>query len=314
MIGSYQHQEVKTEILALKQRLVEMLTRAAGEAQQQGKLPAVTIPEAYLERPQNPEHGDYASSFPLKLARATGTKPMTIAQDIIELMTPVPEIDSVVIAPPGFINFTLRNDWLTDQVDSVLKAGDTWGNINLGNGSRVQVEFVSINPTGPLHVGHGRGAILGDTLANTLAVAGYDMQKEYYFNDGGSRIDAFHRSLFARYQQCLGFDTEVPPDGYLGNYMVDIAKQVIAEEGDRFTKIPEPEAISQLGRLGLERIMKEIKQDLELLGVYFDVWFNEQSLYDNGQYDKVLSIMRQGGHIIEKENATWFVSTALGED
>ena len=291
-----------------------MLTRAADEAQQKEKLPAVTIPEAYLERPQNPEHGDYASSFPLKLARASGTDPMIIAQDIIELLAPGPEIDSVVAAPPGFINFTLRNDWLTNQLDSVLKAGDTWGDINLGNGSRVQVEFVSINPTGPLHVGHGRGAILGDTLANTLAAADYDVQKEYYFNDGGSRIDAFHRSLFARYQQCLGSDAEVPPDGYLGNYMVDLAKQVIAEEGDRFAKMPEPEAIEQLGKLGIENIMKQIRDDLELLGVHFDIWFNEQSLYDNGQYDRVMSILRQGGYITEKENATWFVSTALGED
>jgi len=291
-----------------------MLTRAADEAQQKEKLPPVTIPEAYLERPQNPEHGDYASSFPLKLARASGTDPMIIAQDIIELLATGPEIDSVVAAPPGFINFTLRNDWLTNQVDSVLKAGDTWGDINLGNGSRVQVEFVSINPTGPLHVGHGRGAILGDTLANTLAAAGYNVQKEYYFNDGGSRIDAFHRSLFARYQQCLGSDAEVPPDGYLGNYMVDLAKQVIAEEGDRFAKMPEPEAIEQLGKLGIENIMKQIRDDLELLGVHFDIWFNEQSLYNNGQYDRVMSILRQGGYITEKENATWFVSTALGED
>jgi arginyl-tRNA synthetase len=298
----------------LRQRLIDLLTEATKKAQESGKIPSVTLPDIVIERPQNPEHGDYASSFPLKLARATGTKPMTIAQDLAGLMAPSPEIDSIVAVPPGFINFTLKSNWLTSQIDSILPAGDTYGNIDLGRGSRVQVEFVSINPTGPLHVGHGRGAILGDTLANILAAAGYTVEKEYYFNDGGSRVDAFKRSLLARYQQCLGIDAEMPADGYLGNYMVDLAKEVIAEEGDRFLNLPETEAVSQVGQLGLDRIMKQIREDLELLGVNFDAWFNEQSLYDNGQYDAVMSLLRQAGHIAEKEGATWFVSTALGED
>ena len=298
----------------LRQRLIDLLTEATKKAQESGKIPSVTLPDIVIERPQNPEHGDYASSFPLKLARATGTKPMTIAQDLVGLMAPGPEIASIVAAPPGFINFTLKSNWLTSQIDSILPAGDAYGNIDLGRGSRVQVEFVSINPTGPLHVGHGRGAILGDTLANILAAAGYTVEKEYYFNDGGSRVDAFRRSLLTRYQQCLGIDAEMPADGYLGNYMVDLAKEVIAEEGDRFLNLPETEAVSQVGQLGLDRMMKQIREDLELLGVNFDAWFNEQSLYDNGQYDAVMSLLRQAGHIAEKEGATWFVSTALGED
>ena len=239
---------------------------------------------------------------------------MTIAEDLIGLMNPIPEIESIIAAPPGFINFTLKNNWLAQQVESILLAGESYSNTDLGQGSRVQVEFVSINPTGPLHVGHGRGAILGDTLANILAVAGYQVEKEYYFNDSGSRVDAFKRSLYARYQQCLGADAEVPSDGYLGNYMVDLAKEVITEEGDRFLTPPEAEAVLSLGQLGLDRMMKQIMEDLALLGVHFNVWFNEQSLYDNGQYDAVMSLLRQGGYIAEKENATWFASTALGED
>jgi len=274
----------------------------------------VTLPEAYVERPQNPEHGDYASSFPLKLARATGTKPMTIAEDLVGLMAPGPEIDSIAVAPPGFINFTLKSDWLTRQVDSILEAGSSYGNTDIGRGSRVQLEFVSVNPTGPLHVGHGRGAILGSTLANVLATAGYRVEKEYYINDAGSQIDAFHHSLFVRYQQCLGIDAEMPPNGYFGDYMTDLAKEVIAEEGDRFLTLPEEEAVSQLGQIGSDKLIKQIKSDLELLGVGFDVWFSEQSLYDNGQYQTVMSLLRQGGYITEKEGATWFVSTALGED
>jgi len=298
----------------LKQRLIELLTQAAGEAQQQDKLPTMALPEVTIEHPQNPGHGDYASSFPLKLARATGVNPLIIANEIVGLIALTPEIGKVAVAPPGFINFTLKSDWLTSQVESIMTAGDSYGNIDLGQDSRVQIEFVSVNPTGPLHVGHGRGAILGSTLANVLAAAGCRVEKEYYINDAGSQIEAFYRSLHARYQQCLDIDTEIPADGYFGGYMVDLAKEIIAEEGDRFLHLPEQAAISQLGRLGLERIIKLIRSDLELLGISFDVWFSEQSLYDNGQYQKAMSLLRQGGYISEKEGAVWFVSTALGED
>ncbi|HEY92403.1 MAG TPA: arginine--tRNA ligase [Dehalococcoidia bacterium] len=298
----------------LKQRLIELLTQAAGEAQQMGKLPSIALPEVTIERPQNPEYGDYASSFPLKLARSVGVSPLTIANDIVELTTPGPEIDTITVAPPGFINFTLKSDWLTNQIDSILAAGNAYGNAVLGQGSRVQVEFVSVNPTGPLHVGHGRGAILGSTLGNVLASAGYDVEKEYYINDTGNQVDAFYRSLNARYQQCLNIDAEMPSDGYFGSYMVELAKEIAAEEGDRFLTIPEQEAISQLGQLGLEKMINQIKSDLELLGVSFDVWFSERSLYDNEQYQTAMSLLRQADYIREKEGATWFVSTALGED
>ena len=298
----------------LKQKLVELLRQAASEAQRLGKLPSVTLPDIVIEHPQNPEHGDYASSFPLKLARATGVSPLTIANEMVTLIVPGPEIDKITVAPPGFINFTLNSDWLTSQVESILLAGDAYSNIDLGQGSRVQIEFVSVNPTGPLHVGHGRGAILGSTMANVLTDAGYEVEKEYYINDAGSQIDAFYRSLYVRYKQRFGIDIEMPADGYLGYYMVDLAKEIIAEEEDRFLTLPEQEAVSQLGQLGLEKMVELIKSDLELLGVSFDVWFSERSLYDNEQYRKAMSLLRKGGYIAEKEGATWFVSTALGED
>jgi arginyl-tRNA synthetase len=298
----------------IRQRIIELLTQAASQAQKSGKLPSVALPEIIVEHPQNPEHGDYASSFPLKLARATGVIPLKIAKDVAGLIAPNPEIETITVAPPGFINFTLSNDWLTRQVGSILAAGDAYGNIDLGQGSRVQLEFVSVNPTGPLHVGHGRGAILGNTLANVLTAAGYKVEKEYYVNDAGSQIDAFYRSLYARYQQCLGIDAEMPSDGYFGNYMVDLAKEIIAEEKDRFLSLPPEKALSQLGHVGLAKIIELIKSDLELLGVDFDVWFSEQSLFDKGQYQKVMTLLRERGYIGEKEGATWFVSTALGED
>ena len=298
----------------IRKRLIELLEQAAKKAQESGKLPEVALPEIAIEHPQNPEHGDYASSLPLKLARAIGVNPLTIAEEVVGLIAASPEVSRVTVAPPGFINFTLSSDWLTAQVASILEAGESYGNIDLGRGSRVQLEFVSVNPTGPLHVGHGRGAILGSTLANVLAAAGYRVEKEYYINDAGSQVDAFTRSLYARYQQCLNIDAEMPSDGYLGSYMVDLAKEIIAEEGDKFLSLPEKEAVARLGRIGLVRIIEQIKSDLERLGVSFDVWFSEKSLYEKGQYKKVMSLLQKGGYISEKEGATWFVSTALGED
>ena len=298
----------------LKEAITNLIKNAVMEAQQAGKLPSITLPEIVIERPQNPEHGDYASSVSLKLARATGVSPLTIASEIANLIVPTPEIASIAVAPPGFINFTLKNDWLTRQVGSILERGDAYGNIELGQGSRVQIEFVSVNPTGPLHVGHGRGAILGSTLANVLTSTGYKVEKEYYINDAGNQIDAFRRSLYARYQQCLGIDAEMPADGYLGNYLVDMAREIMAEDGDRFRNLAEADVISQLGQIGLEKMISQIKADLELLGVTFDVWFSEQSLYENERYQRAISILKKGGYIAEKEGATWFVSTALGED
>jgi arginyl-tRNA synthetase len=298
----------------IKHKIEELLMRAASEAQQQGKLPAVVLPSVAVEHPQNPEYGDYASSLPLKLARATSAKPLAIAEEIVVFMPPTPEIDAIRVAPPGFINFTLKTDWITKQVDEILKAGSAYGNSNLGHGAKMQIEFVSVNPTGPLHVGHGRGAILGSTLANVLTATDYNVEKEYYINDAGSQIDAFARSLYARYQQGLGTSVEMPSDGYLGNYMISLAQEIIEEEGDRFLKLHEPETISQIGKIGLNKMIKQIRADLKLLDVVFNVWFSEQSLYDNGQYQKAIALLREGGYIGDREGATWFISTALGED
>ena len=298
----------------LREILINLLTEAAKKAQQEGKLPSVELPEITIERPQKAEHGDYASNFPLKLSRIARANPMTIANELVALMPKSEEIESAVAAPPGFINFTLKNKWLNRQVDNILTAGETFGNNNMGQGKKVQVEFVSINPTGPLHVGHGRGAILGSALVNILAASGYNVEKEYYFNDAGNQMDIFRRSLLARYLQSLGVKAEVPENGYMGNYMIVLAQEIIAEHGDKFQKISEIEALKQLGDIGIGKVKDKIKKDLTQLRVEFDVWFREQSLYENGQYDKVMAILRKGDHLAEKEGATWFVSSNLGED
>lgn len=301
-------------IIKVRQKLAELVSQAAAHAQSEGKLPTVTLPEVTIERPQNPEHGDYASSYPLKLARATGVNPLEIARAMVSFMAGSSELADIVVAPPGFINFTLKKDWVTCQVSSILSAGESYGNNDMGKGCRAQLEFVSVNPTGPLHVGHGRGAILGSVIANVLAAADHNVEKEYYVNDAGAQIEAFYRSVHARYLQQFGVDAPMPTDGYMGAYMVDLAREIIAEHGDKFLKMPEKEALKALGRLGLDRMIAKIKEDLDLMRVDFDVWFSEQSLYDKGQYQKVMSLLHQGGYIAEREGATWFVSTALGDD
>ena len=302
------------KLIIFKQKLVKALEQAVLQAQQQELLAFTTLPDITIEHPQNPKHGDYASSLPLKLARATELAPIEIANKIIELIPSSPEISQMVASPPGFINFTLSTDWLAKQVEVILDSGDAYGGIDLGNSESVQIEFVSVNPTGPLHVGHGRGAVLGSTLANVFNAAGYKVEREYYINDAGSQLNAFNRSLYARYKQCFGADSEVPDDGYLGNYMIDMAKDIVNSEGDRFLKLPEPSAIEELGNIGINKIMGMIKQDLELLRIQFDVWFSEQDLFRSGLYEKTMKLLKDSGHVVEREKAIWFVSSALGEN
>jgi arginyl-tRNA synthetase len=298
----------------LREKLIDLVIKAVNSAQKSGKLPPMTLPDITIERPQNPEHGDYATNLPLRLVRDARTNPLVIARELVNFIPASEEIEKVVAAPPGFINFTLKDKWLASQVNTILESGETFGNSDYGKGSSVQVEFVSANPTGPLHVGAGRGAILGSTLANVLAASGYRVEKEYYFNDAGSQMNAFKQTLYARYLQGLGVEKEIPENGYHGSYMIDIAKDIITEYGDKFRSLPESEGVEQLGEIGVRKVMDQIKEELTILRVEYNVWFSEQSLYRNGQYKKVLEILRKDGYLMEKDGATWFVSTALGED
>ncbi len=297
-----------------KDYIIELLKEAAAEAQQRNLLPPVALPDIALEQPQNPEHGDYATSLPLKLARAARMNPLAIANTLASLLPLTPQIEKIEVAPPGFINFHLKNDWLIREVESILRAGEDYGDSDLGRGTKVQVEFVSVNPTGPIHVGHGRGAILGSALANILAAAGYSVEREYWVNDVGSQMEAFYRSLYARYRQALGLSTDMPTDGYHGEYMMELAREIVSEEGVRFLEMPEERAVEELGATGLLKIVQSIKSDLQTAGVELDVWFSCQSLYDRGDFHKALELLRQKGYVAEKEGAVWFVSTALGED
>ena len=298
----------------LRDKLASCLQQAAAEVQREGSIASGTPLETVIEHARKPEHGDFASSLPLRLARILGTSPLPLAKKIAEHIILPPELAKVEIAPPGFINFTLRPDWLARQVDYILSSGESYGDLSLGQGKRVQIEFVSANPPGPLHVGHGRGAVLGSTLANVLSAAGYHTEKEYYLNDTGNQIGAFARSLYARYQQCLGREVDMPPDGYLGDYVIVLAKEIVQQYGDIFLSRKPEDAISDLTKIGIDAIVDGIRGDLALMDVQFDRWFSEKHLYESGQYDKAMRLLEDKGYVVTRDNATWFESSALGED
>ena len=300
--------------MELQENIVKLVRQALENAQGRDLLPPVTVDEIPIERPQNPEHGDFACSLPLKLAKPMRTSPMAIAEKLAPLVPADGPIEKVWAAPPGFINFSLKPSWLAEQVAVIREAGDTYGNVEIGGGARVQVEFVSINPTGPLHVGHGRGAVFGSALANILEAAGYEVVREYYFNDAGSQMDRFNQSLYARYLQHFGKDAEVPSDGYQGHYLIELATELGSEQGDRFLSVPEEEAVRELGELGLGRMLESIRTEVAQLGVSYDVWFSEKSLYSEGQFETAMSLLREKGYLAEREGATWFTSTAFGDD
>ena len=300
--------------MPIKGHIARLIKDALEQAQRDGLLPSLLVEDVPVELPQNPAHGDYSCSLPLKLARPLRMDPLAIAERVASAISPDDALESVRAVPPGFINISLKGSWLAQQVDAIREAGDTYGNVDVGSGQRVQVEFVSVNPTGPLHVAHARGAVIGSALANILTAAGLDVVREYFFNDAGTQIDQFSQSLFARYQQLFGRDAEVPPDGYLGEYMIDLAQGLKDEEDDRFLRMPESEAVSELGKLGLQKMLAADKADVELLGVRFDVWFSESSLYRDGQYERAMNLLREKGYVAERDGAVWFTSTALGED
>jgi arginyl-tRNA synthetase len=299
----------------IKDELAQLVEQGARAAMAQGDLPEVPLPEVTVERPRQPEHGDYASNIAMKLQRAVGGNPLAIAEKIVARMPPSPMLGGVAVARPGFINLRLSDAWLAQQVDQILARGETFADSSVGAGLRVQVEFVSANPTGPLTVGNGRGAVIGTTLAAVLEATGHSVEREYYVNDAGTQVETFSQTLYARYQQLFGRHVDIPPDGYPGEYMIDLARRIRDQHGDRFLRPPGEPAPEELGRLGIDLMLESIKADLALLGVRYDVWFRERSLYEQDSlYERVMALLRERGYITEKEGAVWFTSSELGED
>ena len=295
--------------------IAQRLALAVEAAQRQGTIPDTEVSSVALERPQNTEHGDFASSLPLRLAKDAHMSPLAIAQAIAPQVATDEPLERVWAAPPGFVNFALSTSWLQRQVDDVLAQGEAYGNTQAGAGQRVQIEFVSVNPTGPVHVGHARGAVLGSTLASVLSAAGFDVTREYYVNDAGTQMELFYESVFARYAQALGRDDlDVPEDGYRGDYLVELGRALAAEHGGRYLGMEHQVGVAELGAFGLDRMLDAIRTDLARIGVEFDVWFRERTLFESGRYDEAMAALKERGYTVEREGATWFTSSDLGED
>ncbi len=297
----------------IRDDLSATIEQAALAAMDAGELPNVVLPEIIIERPARPEHGDYATNLPLRLSRAARANPLEIAKTIAARIAIGDALEATEVAPPGFINFRLSAAWLARQVDAILASGPAFGNVDYGGGKRVQVEFVSANPTGPLTAGNGRGAAIGSVLASVLEAAGYVVEREYLVNDAGTQTEVFGRTLLARYQQLFGKDITIPEDGYPGEYMIDVARRIKDESGDAYAAATEPPPDMVIR--GIDILVEGIREDLTRLGVTYDTWFRERWVYENDKvYDTAMKTLREKGHLIEKEGALWFASSELGED
>ncbi|GIO26821.1 arginine--tRNA ligase [Ornithinibacillus bavariensis] len=273
------------------------------------------LPDIILEKPKDKAHGDFATNIAMQLARIAKKAPRQIAEDIVNnLNQDAASIEKIEIAGPGFINFFMKNDFLTDLIPTILEAGTEYGKTDYGHGQRIQVEFVSVNPTGNLHLGHARGAAFGDVLCNVLHAAGYAVEREYYINDAGNQIDNLALSVNARYLQALGQEASMPEDGYHGQDIVEIGKRLAEEHGDKWANKTEEERLAYFKEYGLEYTLGRIKKDLDDFGVHFDNWFSERSLYQNDEIADVLNKLKAGRYIYEKDGATWFRSTDFNDD
>jgi arginyl-tRNA synthetase len=273
------------------------------------------IPDVILEVPKEKTHGDYSTNMAMQLARVAKKAPRMIAEALIENFDrSKASIEKIELAGPGFINFYMNNLYLTDLIPTVLEAGEKYGETTVGGKQKVQVEFVSANPTGDLHLGHARGAAVGDSLSNILAKAGYDVSREYYINDAGNQINNLALSVEARYFQALGHDKPMPEDGYHGADIIGIGKKLAEEYGDKFVNADEQERFGFFREYGLKYEMAKLQKDLEDFRVGFDVWYSETSLYKNGKIDVALEALRQSGYIYEQDGATWLRTTDLGDD
>ena len=298
---------------SIRTEISDLVRAALDAAQESGALPKADVEDMAIERPQKSENGDYSCSLAMKLARAMRMNPRAIGQAIVEALPRSEMVGRVWVAGPGFVNFWLDDGWLASQVDSVIDAGDSYGNSTIGEGESIQVEFVSVNPTGPVHVGHARGAVLGSALANVLDAAGYDVQREYYVNDGGTQIELFYQSVYARYLQAWKRPAEVPADGYRGEYVVDTARAIKDKHGCRFLDTDEDAAVREIGAVGLDMMVESIEASLARLRVEYDRWFREKSLYEEGEFDGVMQLLAERGYRTERDGADWFAATTLGE-
>nr|VFK54912.1 MAG: arginyl-tRNA synthetase [Candidatus Kentron sp. TUN]VFK60695.1 MAG: arginyl-tRNA synthetase [Candidatus Kentron sp. TUN] len=345
----------------MKRHLQNLLQQALTTLRESGEFPAWNQPSSNfpdtedrnadplawhipMERARNIEHGDFASPVCLALAKTARRKPREIAERVVANLPPSDLIARVEIAGPGFINFYIHDDAFRNQIPEILASPETYGRSDIGNGKRIQIEYVSANPTGPLHVGHGRGAAYGAALATLLTTVGFSVHREYYVNDAGRQMDILALSVWLRYLALCGDEVPFPNNGYQGDYIWDIAATLHREHGERYRVAPtretgfpaisadaDPEgyldaliawvksALGEVGfamvhGLGLQALIEDIRGDLKHFGVLFDEWFSERALMDSGAVDKTLARLRKTGHLYEQAGAWWFRSTDFGDE
>ncbi|OAT79831.1 arginine--tRNA ligase [Desulfotomaculum copahuensis] len=296
-----------------REQLARALREAVAAAGRRGALPVVEPPDFVVEVPREKEHGDFATNLAMLLARPARTAPRKIAGALCDNinLTGLP-VQRVEIAGPGFINFYLQPDWVLAALPEIEAAGDDYGRVDQGRGSRVQVEFVSANPTGLLHMGNARGAALGDSIAAILDFAGYHVSREYYINDAGNQIENFGLSLEARYFQLFGRAGEVPEQGYHGEDIVDTVRGFIRRHGERYLHTGPDERRRALVEYALAEKLTAIKTALAAFGVRYDVWFSEQSLHDSGAIRDTLRQLEERGYVYSSEGALWFKAREFG--
>ena len=278
---------------------------------------AIDIPleQVHLETPGNPDHGDFATNIAMKLAKEIKQAPRGIAEAIVGALDTEPDwISGVDIAGPGFINFRLGPRWLTDILLEIEAADQRFGASDFGKGKHIQVEFVSANPTGPLSVGHGRQAVIGDTISRLLEWTGHKVTREYYFNNAGTQMEALGESVYARYMELLGQEYPFPENGYQGDYIGELAQKILDEHGDTRAGSHERGDLDFFKNAAEALMFGMIRRTLDRLGISFDVYYNESSLYESGRIQEVIDTLRERGYAYEKDGATWFKATSFGID
>ena len=330
----------------MKDQITTLLQTAITALQTNNTLPADLRVDIQITDTRDPKHGDFASNVALLLAKPAGTNPRALAKKIIAQLPPSEQVSKVEIAGPGFINFFMNDQWLMQVIPTVLEAGEHYGETDVGQGQRIHIEYVSANPTGPLHVGHGRGAAYGACVANLLKAVGFEVHREYYVNDAGRQMRILTLSVWLRYLQAQDEAVELPPNAYQGEYITDIAKELIEQYEGRFHHTQESidallpssldleadkdaqidtyvsmakqllgdENFDLIFHAALDSILSDIKQDLEAFRVIYGAWFHESSLVEEGMIQQGVELLSEHGYVYEKEGAKWFKATALGDE
>lgn len=297
----------------IKKILAQGIEDAARKAMAEGIIKEGVLPSVFLEVPPQKEFGDFATNFAMQAAKSLRCNPRAAAEAVVDRID-CPYIERAEIAGPGFINLYLRPDWVYKLLRAILDEGDDYGSIRQEHPEKIQLEYVSANPTGPLHVGHGRGAAVGSSLANLMKAAGYDVTREYYINDAGNQIENLTLSVNARYLSLLGVECEFPENGYHGTDITETAQRIAHIYGDKFLKLKEAERLQEFKTLALKEKLAALKEDLQAFNVDFDVWFSERTLHEEGCIKAACDFLCEKGYMYEHEGALWLKSTEYGDD